>query len=162
MMSRKKIIFVLIIVAMSALTVGLSAVGAQAVPTEATVVILTQTGCQFVEPEGIDYGFQSGSATDCKEINSRTAKQRLTEAKTLELVPGTYIFRLTNKNVSYELGFYLRGAGLGRLTLPKVAGGGLLPGTTKDYVIELKEGHYVYSCPLNPTPNYTLVVKSKA
>ncbi|MCZ6875909.1 MAG: hypothetical protein O7G88_20665 [bacterium] len=68
---------------------------------------------------------------------------------------------MTNKNVPYMLGFYLRGAGFGRLTLPKVAGGGLLPGTTKDYAIELKEGQYVYSCPLNPTLNYKLVVKSR-
>ena len=26
-------------------------------------------------------------------------------------------------------------------------------------VLELEPGEYVYSCPLNPTPNYRLVVK---
>ncbi len=52
----------------------------------------------------------------------------------------------------------MRGKGLGRLTLPSVSGGGLTPGATNDYVIELKEGDYVYSCPLNPTPEYRLVV----
>jgi hypothetical protein len=65
---------------------------------------------------------------------------------------------VTNKNVPYELGFYLRGSGLGRLTLPKVSGGGLTTGKTIDYAIDLKEGSYVYSCPLNPTPDYPIVV----
>ncbi len=45
------------------------------------------------------------------------------------------------------------------MTLPSVSGGGLTPGTTKDYVVELKEGDYFYSCPLNPTPDYHLVVR---
>ena len=76
----------------------------------------------------------------------------------LELKPGKYIFRVTNKNVPYSLGFWLRGKGFGRVTLPGVSGGGLAPGTTKDYAVELKEGEYLYSCPLNPTPDYRLVV----
>ena len=58
-----------------------------------------------------------------------------------------------------EVGFYLRGSGIGRLFLPKVAGGGLTTGKTQDYPITLKEGSYVYSCPLNPTPDYRLIVK---
>ena len=29
----------------------------------------------------------------------------------------------------------------------------------KDYEVTLKPGEYVYSCPLNTTPNYRLVVK---
>lgn len=35
----------------------------------------------------------------------------------------------------------------------------LTPGKTRDYEIELKPGNYVYSCPLNPTPDYRLIVK---
>jgi hypothetical protein len=161
MMSKKTIVSILTL-AISALMVGLYTAGGQTASAEPTVITLTQTGCQFLEPEGVNHNFQPGSAADCKAINARTATQRLSDAKTLELAPGTYIFRVTNKNVPYELGFYLRGTGLGRLTLPKVSGGGLLPGTSKDYVIALKEGHYVYSCPLNPTPDYTLLVKPKA
>ena len=87
-------------------------------------------------------------------------RNRLTEARTLELKPGKYVFRVTNSDVPYELGFWLRGDGLlSRATLPSVSGGGLTPGATKDYVVELKEGEYLYSCPLNPTPDYRLVVK---
>lgn len=125
---------------------------------EATVISLTQTGCQFVEPEGEDLHFQTTTSADCKAINAKNGEKRVAVSKTLELKPGTYIFRVTNRNVPYELGFYLRGTGLGRFTQPKVSGGGLLPGVTKDYKIILTAGTYVYSCPLNPTPDYHLVV----
>jgi hypothetical protein len=131
----------------------------QADVAEPTIITLTQTGCQFVEVEERDHMFQPASAADCKQINATTAKERLSTAKVLELKPGPYIFRVTNQNVPYELGFYLRGAGLGRLTLPKVSGGGLLTGVSQDYAINLREGEYVYSCPLNPTPDYRLLVR---
>ncbi|MEO1005441.1 MAG: hypothetical protein AAFW67_06225, partial [Cyanobacteria bacterium J06638_38] len=64
----------------------------------------------------------------------------------------------TNVNVPYELGFYLRGEGIKQVSLPKVSGGGLTEGVTKDYEVELTAGNYVFSCPLNPTPDYPLVV----
>jgi hypothetical protein len=35
---------------------------------------------------------------------------------------------------------------------------GCAMGSTQTYEIELKVGEYVYSCPLNPTPDYKLVV----
>jgi len=123
------------------------------------IIKLTQTGCQFVEPEGSDHQFETMSARDCNAINSKSGQKRLSASKTIALKPGNYIFRVTNKNVPYELGFYLRGTGLGRLYLPKVSGGGLVMGKTQDYSITLKEGSYVYSCPLNPTPDYILEVK---
>jgi len=123
------------------------------------VVELTQTGCQFVEPEGVDHGYTTHAYADCERINAATGADRLAESTTLTLAPGKYIFRIHNKNVPYELGFWLRGAGLGRLTLPSVSGGGIYTGTAKDYPITLKEGEYVYSCPLNPTPDYRLVVR---
>lgn len=66
---------------------------------------------------------------------------------------------MTNKNVPYELGFWVRGDGLIiRASLPSVSGGGLIQGATQGYKIELKPGEYVYSCPLNPTPGYEIVV----
>ncbi len=125
---------------------------------EPTVIVLTQTGCQFTEPEGKDHGFQPKKAADCRSINSRGGAKRLADSKALTLKPGSYVFRVTNQNVPYELGFYLRGAGVGRLTLPKVSGGGLVQGKTLDYSVTLKEGDYYYSCPLNPTPDYRLRV----
>ncbi len=128
--------------------------------SEPTVIKLTQTPCQFLEVEAKDHGFKSTRKADCEKINARTAKKRLSEARVLKLKPGNYVFRVTNKNVPYDLGFYLRGAGLyGRVTLPKVSGGGLATGITKDYAITLKPGEYNYSCPLNTTPDYKIIVE---
>ncbi len=128
---------------------------------EVTVIHLTQTPCQFLESENeVDHGFTSSEKSDCDQINSETGTERLSKAKVLDLKPGKYIFRVTNKNVSYPLGFWLRGDGLiNRAKLPSVSGGGLYQESTKEYVITLKEGEYVYSCPLNPTPDYKLVVR---
>ena len=125
-----------------------------------TVIELTQTACQFVESEnGIDHGFLSRQKSDCEGINDRTAAERLAKAEPLRLPAGRYVFRVTNENVPYDLGFWVRGDGvLARARLPSTSGGGLAEGTTKDYEIELAPGEYVYSCPLNPTPDYRLVV----
>lgn len=132
---------------------------------DSRVIQLTQTGCQFLESEnGVDHGFKTTKADDCNAINARTGADRLAKAPTLELAPGTYQFRVTNKNVPYELGFWLREKGydwrnpLHKLTKTSVSGGGLVMGETQSYEIELKPGEYVYSCPLNPTPDYRLVV----
>jgi hypothetical protein len=125
------------------------------------VIELTQVPCQFLESEdGVNRGYSSRSIKDCEAINARTAKERVATAKPLELKPGKYVFRVTNRNVPYELGFWLRGASVaGRVTLPSVSGGGLMPGKSRDYEIELKPGEYLYSCPLNTTPDYKLVVR---
>jgi hypothetical protein len=125
------------------------------------IIELTQVPCQFVESEnGIDRGYKSTRKETCDAINAESGAKRVAESKPIELKPGKYIFRVTNKSVPYELGFWLRGAGIaGRATLPSVSGGGLVLGKTQDYAIELKPGEYVYSCPLNTTPDYKLVVK---
>ncbi len=133
----------------------------RAAAQESTVIELTQTPCQFLESEnGVDRGFTSSKKADCEVINETTGEDRLQEAMVMTLKPGKYVFRVTNKNVPYPLGFWLRGDGLiNRAKLPSVSGGGLIEGGTKDYVIALEEGEYVYSCPLNPTPDYKLVVR---
>ncbi len=128
---------------------------------EATVIELTQVACQFVESEnGVDHMFETASAQDCEAINAESGDQRAADADVIRLKPGSYVFRVTNQDVPYELGFWLRGAGVvGRVSLPSVSGGGLVAGTTKDYEIELDEGEYLYSCPLNPTLDYRLIVE---
>ena len=139
-------------------TLGLGGTQALAAPT---VVELTQTACQFLESEhGIDHGYATTSKTDCEAINAKSGDQRLADSKVIKLKPGEHIFRVTNKNVPYDLGFWLRGDGLvNRATLPSVSGGGLKTGATKDYAVTLKPGEYVYSCPLNPTLDYKIVVE---
>ncbi len=126
-----------------------------------TVIELNQVPCQFLEPEGeVDHGFESGKADDCVAINDRTAGERLARVEPMVLAPGEYVFRVSNRSVPYALGFWLRGDGLvARATLPSVSGGGLTTGTTLDYRITLTPGEYVYSCPLNPTPDYPVIVR---
>lgn len=126
-------------------------------PDGVTVVKLTQRPCLFVEAEENPQSYHSRRKEDCVAINAQTQGQR--KLNTLKLKPGKYIFRVKNENVPYELGFWLRGQGLGRVTLPSVSGGGLVPGKAQDYEITLTEGSYYYSCPLNPTPDYPLVVE---
>jgi hypothetical protein len=42
-----------------------------------TVITLTQTGCQFLEPEGVDHQFKTRQAADCKAINQQNGEARL-------------------------------------------------------------------------------------
>jgi len=131
----------------------------------ATVITLTQTGCQFLETEkGIDHGFNPAHSDDCRKINAATGSDRVKAAEVLMLKPGKYVFRVHNNAVPYEVGFWVResdfefGNPLHKLTKTSVSGGGLSVGVTKDYEVELKEGEYFYSCPLNPTPDYRIIV----
>ena len=149
---------------------GLALVMAAAAPAAAgpAVIELTQVACQFLESEnGVDHDFVSAKAADCIAINKRTGPDRLAEAATIELKPGKYVFRVTNKDVPYELGFWLREHDynfrnpLHKLTKISVSGGGLATGKTQDYAVELEPGEYLYSCPLNPTPDYRLVVSAE-
>ena len=144
--------------ACTVVVLSLLAVPAIAAPQ---VVELNQVPCQFLESEhGTNHGYKSAKIQDCEAINAKSGKARLAKAKVIELKPGKTVFRVSNKDVPYELGFWLRGATLlSRATLPSVSGGGLTKGKTQDYEIDLKPGEYVYSCPLNPTPDYRLIVK---
>ncbi|MGI9501003.1 MAG: hypothetical protein ACR2P3_13275 [Geminicoccaceae bacterium] len=146
--------------AAAALMAAAWSTGPSSAAIEATVIELTQTACQFVEIEGVDHGFSSARKADCETINGQSGADRLAKSETLQLKPGKYVFRVKNENVPYELGFWLRGDGLvNRATLPSVSGGGLLEGATQDNEIELSAGEYVFSCPLNPTPDYKIVVE---
>jgi hypothetical protein len=147
-------------------SVGAAISAENAAQTDATVVVLTQTGCQFLESEGgTNQGYKPKNADDCKEINMLSGADRLATARPLTLKPGKYIFRVTNKNVPYTLGFWLRSEGyspfnpLHKLSKTSVSGGGLDLGITRDYAVTLKAGaSYEYSCPLNPTPDYKIVI----
>lgn len=126
---------------------------------QAQTIVLTQVGCQFIETEAQNYQHRPTQAEDCRRINAETISTRQRSFKPLELPAGEYIFQVTNRDVPYEVGFYLRGTGVGFATLPKTSGGGLTPGTTKEYRVTLEPGQYAVSCPLNPTPDYPLVVR---
>ncbi len=149
------------VLTISALSLALTlSLAGPALAAGATVIELTQVPCQFLESEGgVDHGYTTTRKADCDRINGETGAGRLAAAEPLTLKPGKYIFRVTNRDVPYELGFWVRGDGIvNRALLPSVSGGGLVIGTTQDYEIELKAGEYLYSCPLNTTPDYKLVV----
>ncbi len=149
-----------LLTAVAALWVLLPFAVARAAEQDPIIVELTQVPCQFVESEnGVDHRYKTTKKADCDAINAQSGESRLAAATVMKLKPGKYVFRVKNANVPYDLGFWLRGDGLvNRVKLPSVSGGGLKTGATKDYPIELKRGEYVYSCPLNTTPDYKLVV----
>jgi len=123
------------------------------------VVELHQTACQFIAAEGGNHHYAAHSFDACTSLNQAGGERRVAGAVPLKLAPGPYVFRVYNDDVPYPLGFWLRGSGLGRVTLPSVSGGGIPAGGHRDYAIELREGEYRYSCPLNPTPDYVLLVE---
>lgn len=148
------------------LAAGLAAgAGQPSAAAEAQVIELTQIACQFLESEnGVDRDFRTTQKADCEAVNAETGADRLADAQVLTLEPGRYVFRVTNQDVPYELGFWLREHDydwknpIHKLTKTSVSGGGLATGATQDYEVELEPGEYLYSCPLNPTPDYRLVV----
>jgi hypothetical protein len=85
--------------------------------------------------------------------------------KGLQLKPGKYQFKVTNLDVNKEVGFVIQKASDKNMDVMKTAvensfttsliGKGK---TELTGVVELKEGEYVYSCPLNPTPHYSITV----
>lgn len=132
----------------------------------ATLIELTQVACQFIESEdGVDHDFETSQKADCDRINAATGAERLANSEVLRLPAGSYTFRVTNLDVPYELGFWLREEDydwrnpIHQVSKISVSGGGLRTGTVKDYNVELEPGEYLYSCPLNTTPDYRLIVE---
>jgi len=112
-----------------------SNVSAQTMDKDVTVIELTQTVGQF----------------DTQELN---------------LKPGKYQFRIVNKDIEKEVGFLIQKvedkdknpmetAVENSMSTTMVSIGN--PGYTG--VVDLTKGDYVYSCPLNPTPHYSIKVK---
>jgi hypothetical protein len=86
--------------------------------------------------------------------------------KGMELKPGKYQFKVTNLSVDKEVGFVIQKKEDSAKDVMKTAVENsftkalISKGSTQlTGIVELKEGQYVYSCPLNPTPHYVLTVK---
>lgn len=82
------------------------------------------------------------------------------EQKDLKLAAGTYVFEIENKNVGKDVGFYLHKKGE-EASVTGSDKAGLIPNNQKrkTETVTLTKGEYVYSCPLNPTKDYTLIVE---
>jgi len=104
----------------------------------------------------------SAFAQDAKHVTLEQTKGDFT-VKELKLSEGTYIFDIKNVDVDHEVGFVLAPEGKlepenhikSAYVTKKVATGETVP--TNE--VMLKKGKYTYFCPLNPTPQYTLVVE---
>ena len=86
--------------------------------------------------------------------------------KGMELKPGKYQFKVTNLAVDKEVGFVIQKKEDSAKDVMKTAVENsfttalISKGSTQlTGIVELKEGQYVYSCPLNPTPHYAITVK---
>lgn len=81
----------------------------------------------------------------------------------LTLSEGNYIFEIANNGVDHEVGFVI--APEGKTDQAHHIKAGYVKEVVKNgsssttNVVSLKKGKYVYFCPLNPTPQYTIVVE---
>ena len=86
------------------------------------------------------------------------------ETTELKLKAGeSYVFEVTNKGVDHKVGFVVAPEGkteqenhVQSAYLSKTIKNGE---TAKSKVVTLEEGEYVFFCPLNPTPQYKIIVE---
>ncbi|MGV6830393.1 MAG: cupredoxin domain-containing protein [bacterium] len=93
-------------------------------------------------------------------VNLEQTKGAFTQ-KELILNEGSYIFEIANNNVGHKVGFVLAPksnpeAHIKTAYVTKAVENNKTESTN---VTTLAKGEYVYFCPLNPTPQYTLIVK---
>ena len=79
--------------------------------------------------------------------------------KGLTLAPGDYVFEISNAGVDKGLGFYLQAADDSQVPNSGVAELVQKNQSSRTGVVTLTPGTYTYSCPLNPTPHYTITVE---
>ena len=81
------------------------------------------------------------------------------------LKEGAYIFEISNNNVGHDVGFVLIKKGTdaskpeNHIKTAYVTEVVANNKTQKSNVTVLEKGEYVYFCPMNPTPQYTLTVE---
>ena len=81
--------------------------------------------------------------------------------KQITLSEGSYIFEIANNNVGHNVGFVLAPKSDVKAHIKNAYVTEQVKNNTKQTskTVTLKKGEYVYFCPLNPTPQYTLIVK---
>ena len=109
------------------------------------------------------YSGQAQSSMDDKMV--KTVKLEQTPGKFTQtdvvLKAGDYVFEIRNNNVGHDVGFVLApksnpDAHIKSAYVTKAVGNN---STESSQVTKLEKGEYVYFCPLNPTPKYSLVVE---
>ena len=81
--------------------------------------------------------------------------------KTITLKEGDYIFEITNNNVGHQVGFVLAPKSNPDAHIKTAYVTKVVDNNSKETskVSTLAKGEYVYFCPMNPTPQYTLIVE---
>jgi len=109
----------------------------------------------------VSFAFQA-NAQEVKTVSLEQTKGKFTQ-KALTLEEGTYIFEISNTNVGHDVGFVL--APKGKVEAENHIKNAYVTSLVKNNAkstskkVTLKKGEYVYFCPLNPTPQYTLKVE---
>ncbi len=99
-------------------------------------------------------------AKETKTVSLEQTKGEFTQ-KQLTLKPGTYVFEIANNNVGHNVGFVLAPKSNPDAHIKSAYVTSPVANNTKETSKEvtLEKGEYVYFCPLNPTPQYTLIVQ---
>jgi len=96
-----------------------------------------------------------------KTIALEQTKGEFTQ-KSITLSEGTYVFEIANVGVDHEVGFVLapKGKTEAKDHIKEAYVTAVVPTNRKGHSnkVTLTKGEYVYFCPLNPTPQYKLVV----
>ena len=85
--------------------------------------------------------------------------------KSITLSEGSYVFEISNNNVGHQVGFVLvpkgKDASKPENHIQTAYVTKAVDNNSKETskVTTLAKGEYVYFCPLNPTPQYTLIVE---
>tara|TARA_R110000751_G_scaffold264699_2_gene363761 strand:+ start:249 stop:635 length:387 start_codon:yes stop_codon:yes gene_type:complete len=102
--------------------------------------------------------------TAVKTVSLEQTKGVFTQQE-VTLKEGSYIFEIANNNVGHDVGFVLIKKGtdaskpenhIKTAYVTEVVSNNK---TQKSNVTVLEKGEYVYFCPMNPTPQYTLTVE---
>ncbi|CAL2080389.1 hypothetical protein [Tenacibaculum sp. 190524A02b] len=108
----------------------------------------------------IGFAFQA-NAQEVKTVALEQTKGEFTQ-KSLTLSEGTYVFEIANNEVGHDVGFVLapKGKTDQKHHIQNAYVTSLVKNNSKSTSKEVKlaKGEYVYFCPLNPTPQYTLTV----
>ncbi|MCC1485452.1 plastocyanin/azurin family copper-binding protein [Winogradskyella immobilis] len=81
--------------------------------------------------------------------------------QSITLKEGSYIFEISNNNVGHNVGFVLAPKSNPDAHIKTAYVTKQVENNTKGKtnVTTLAKGEYIYFCPLNPTPKYTLIVE---
>ena len=110
----------------------------------------------------LGFAFNS-NAQEVKKVTLQQTKGEFTQ-KALTLDEGTYVFEIENANVGIDVGFVLLEKGKSAADSKNHIKNAYVTSPVKNNskshskLVPLTKGEYVYFCPLNKTPQYTLTV----